>query len=95
MQKKYYIIIAVIILTVIIILLGWFAVLLFQSARPSQVVAPQQTIKNQRTLPVSATNASLGSQIYQKTQNPLQEKLPDTNPIKNANPIQGAYVNPF
>ncbi|MBI2075261.1 MAG: hypothetical protein HYZ07_00190 [Candidatus Harrisonbacteria bacterium] len=37
----------------------------------------------------------LGGALYEATQNPVQEKLPETNPFKaQANPF-GAEVNPF
>lgn len=86
LQKKY-IIISSIALVIVIFLLIWLVVFI-QSARRSQVVAPQKKTP-------STTDASLGGQIFEKTQNPLQGKLPDTNPVKNANPIEGAYTNPF
>lgn len=46
---------------------------------------------------------SLGSEIFEKTQNPLGGKLPDTNPFDDqpnpfgdkTNPIEKAYTNPF
>ena len=43
----------------------------------------------------SAVKESLGGQIYSEIQNPLQNKMPDANPVKNANPIQGLYTNPL
>ncbi len=46
---------------------------------------------------------TLGSEIFEKTQNPLKGKLPDTNPFDDqpnpfgdkTNPIEKAYTNPF
>lgn len=38
---------------------------------------------------------SLGEQIYTKTKNPLQDKLPETNPFAKVNPFKGVYKNPF
>lgn len=46
---------------------------------------------------------TLGSEIFEKTQNPLGGKLPDTNPFADqpnpfgdkTNPIEKAYTNPF
>lgn len=39
---------------------------------------------------------SLGSEIFDKTQNQLQGRVPDTNPFKNQkNPLDGLYQNPF
>ena len=39
--------------------------------------------------------ASLGEQIYTKTKNPLEDKLPETNPFSKVNPFKGVYKNPF
>ena len=39
---------------------------------------------------------TLGSEIFDKTQNPLGGKLPDTNPFKDQkNPFDTIYKNPF
>lgn len=38
---------------------------------------------------------SLGEQIYVKTQNPLEGKIPETNPFSKVNPFKGVYKNPF
>ncbi len=39
---------------------------------------------------------SLGEQIYTKTVNPLEDKLPETNPFSvETNPAKKAYPNPF
>ena len=43
----------------------------------------------------SSPNSSLGSQIFQKTQNPLEDKIPQTNPFTKINPFKGVYQNPF
>ena len=39
----------------------------------------------------------LGAQIYQQTQNPAKEAVPETNPIKSVktNPFKDEYTNPF
>jgi len=42
---------------------------------------------------VAAPAESLGGEIYEKTQNPLQDKLPEQTPV--ANPLGDAYKNPF
>lgn len=40
--------------------------------------------------------SSLGSEIFDKTQNQLEGQLPDTNPFKNQkNPLDTIYQNPF
>lgn len=46
----------------------------------------------------------LGSQLFERAQNPLQNKLPETNPFKaetnpfsdtETNPLKGVIKNPF
>ena len=40
--------------------------------------------------------SSLGSQIFDKTQNPLEGQVPDANPFKDQkNPLDSIYQNPF
>lgn len=40
--------------------------------------------------------ASLGAQVFEKTQNPVKEELQQTNPFEGvANPLEGVYKNPF
>jgi hypothetical protein len=36
---------------------------------------------------------SLGGELYGKAQNPIGDKLPETNPVPN--PLEGVYKNPF
>ncbi len=38
---------------------------------------------------------SLGEQIYNQTKNPLEDKIPETNPFSKVNPFKGVYKNPF
>ena len=39
---------------------------------------------------------TLGSEIFDKTQNPLEGQVPDTNPFKDQkNPLDTIYKNPF
>ena len=46
---------------------------------------------------------TLGSEIFEKTKNPLEGQVPDTNPFDDqpnpfgdkTNPIEKAYTNPF
>lgn len=52
-------------------------------------VSPTQI--NQKTADIS-----LGSQILTKTQNPVRDKLPETNPFQTeTNPLKVKYLNPF
>lgn len=38
----------------------------------------------------------MGGQIYEKIQNPLEDKLPETNPFSvETNPVKKVYKNPF
>ena len=40
--------------------------------------------------------STLGSEIFDKTQNQLEGQVPDTNPFKNQkNPLDTIYQNPF
>lgn len=51
-------------------------------------------VPNPKTL--ETENISLGEQIYTQTKNPLEEKLPETNPFAvETNPVKKAYPNPF
>ncbi|MEK7546789.1 MAG: hypothetical protein AAB536_01265 [Patescibacteria group bacterium] len=46
--------------------------------------------------PSSEGVPSLGSEIFDKTQNQLQGQVPDTNPFKEQkNPFDTIYKNPF
>jgi hypothetical protein len=39
---------------------------------------------------------TLGSEIFDKTQNPLEGQVPDANPFKDQkNPLDSIYQNPF
>ena len=63
-----------------------------KSSAPSSsqpVSQPQVTKKT--------ADISLGSQILQKTQNPAQDKLPETNPFSDTetNPLKRVIKNPF
>lgn len=42
-----------------------------------------------------SVEGGLGADIAEKAQNPLSDKLPDTNPGAAVNPLEGAYQNPF
>lgn len=48
-------------------------------------------------LEVAAPVAPLGAELLEKTQNPLKDELPSTNPFKQAetNPFVDVYKNPF
>lgn len=42
-----------------------------------------------------SVEGSLGGDIGEKAQNPLSDKLPESNPGGAVNPLEGAYQNPF
>ena len=43
-----------------------------------------------------APSSSLGSEIFDQTQNPLGGNVPDSNPFKDQkNPLDAIYKNPF
>jgi len=43
-----------------------------------------------------APSSSLGSEIFDKTQSPLEGQVPDANPFKDQkNPLDIIYQNPF
>ena len=60
------------------------------SATPSpSAVAPSPT-------PEAVVTESLGGEIYNKSQNPTENSIPQTNPFETkTNPFKDAYVNPF
>ena len=64
-----------------------------------RVVLSQQNTPLQKhsspsaAIPAASADNSLGGQLYQKSQNPLSDKLQTQTPV--ANPINDAYKNPF
>lgn len=59
--------------------------------------------QNRETSPPSQEPKGVGAQIFEKTQNPVADKLPETNPFQadtnpfdaNTNPYKDTYKNPF
>ena len=46
--------------------------------------------------PSSEEGSSLGSEIFDQTQNPIEGNVPDANPFKDQkNPLDSLYQNPF
>ncbi|MBI3588872.1 MAG: hypothetical protein HY093_00445 [Candidatus Liptonbacteria bacterium] len=76
----------------LIILVGgvvtWFALSSKKSEAPA---VPTAQNLNQP----APTAGSLGSEISEKVQNPIKDKLPSTAPVGGVNPLGGAYQNPF
>lgn len=56
-----------------------------------------QGIGQQATLSQAEIEGSLGGQLFEKTQNPIKDKLPPTNPFEETetNPLKDVYQNPF
>ena len=43
-----------------------------------------------------AVSVGFGAQVLEKSQNPIKDRIPETNPFeKNANPLRNVYKNPF
>ncbi len=43
-----------------------------------------------------AVSVGFGAQVLEKSQNPIKDRIPETNPFeKNANPLKNVYKNPF
>lgn len=73
----------VIIIVLVLILIGGAYFLMISGKIPNSLNKKTQT-------------QSLGEQIYTQTKNPLEEKLPETNPFNvETNPAKKAYPNPF
>ncbi len=82
------------VLFIITTLIGLFYVNVLEKSKQT----PSENIKavtegTPNTAPVSSTTNSLGGQIYEKAQNPLNGKMETQAPV--ANPINDAYKNPF
>jgi len=51
---------------------------------------------NSKQATPSEEATSLGGQIFDRTQSPLEGQVPDTNPFKDQkNPLDTIYKNPF
>ena len=59
---------------------------------PKQQAAPQQVVQTQRQAAAESAaekeEAGLGSDLYESGQNPVKDKLPETNPFQTK-------INPF
>ena len=80
-------VIVIVVVAVIVAAALWYAKF-YQ--KPKQAAAPAQGFGPA----VNAPTSTLGAQLYQKANNPIQDKLPATvAPVPN--PIQNVYKNPF
>lgn len=71
-------------------LLYWY---IFSNRQATPNSQPAGLSPNAATNQTSTAAGGLGATIYQQSQNPIQGKVPTTNPA--VNPIEGAYKNPF
>lgn len=85
MDKQKTIFVGIFIAVVVLIVVLVFVLSFSQSRVP--VPAPQTA--------EDAAPQSLGSELFEKTNNPLSGKLEAVNPAGNVNPIQNLYPNPF
>lgn len=59
--------------------------------------------QNREEVPPKEEPAGIGAQIFEKAQNPVADKVPETNPFetdlnpfkKETNPLKAIYTNPF
>lgn len=73
------------------VLLVFVIVIVYLWIKMPGVVAP--FMRKNPAAPLVAPAQSLGGELYEKTQNPLEDKLPQQSPI--VNPIKDVYKNPF
>ena len=86
-----------IILGIIIVLGGgaamyWFG---FRNMAPAPAVPTTGIVPSDTVAPVdsSASDGSLGANIYDQSQNPIDGKVPASDPVPN--PVGDLYQNPF
>jgi len=85
-ERKNLIIIAAVAIVVVGIVL--YLLIRLQAPAPSTVEAPRGGAP-------PAEEQSLGARVYEQTNNPVAEKIPEVNPAGNVNPLEDLYKNPF
>jgi len=62
-----------------------------KSAPTSTISAPEEVFTQEKV------TGGLGANIVEKSQNPISDKLPETNPFEKVeiNPFKSIYTNPF
>lgn len=82
---------------IVLIFLALGAGFWFWSQKGGQGIFPQLSAPTAKELSPAEIKGSLGSQIFEQTQNPLKGKLPPTNPFEKTetNPLKDVYQNPF
>ncbi len=92
MANKQKLIIVIAVVLVVAIIIYWYVDL----RNPASVPVAQPPAAPPAAPPpppAATTTPGLGGTIYNQSQNPIQDKVPTTNPA--VNPIEGAYKNPF
>ncbi len=90
-KEKYIISIIIFILAIAVAYLAWYV-----NGRPQTppTAAPVLAPVAKEVAPSPEAKASLGGGIYEQAKNPIKGKIPENvSPV--ANPIGGAYKNPF
>jgi len=77
----------VIAIIVVVLLLVAGAVLYLQRNKKETPPVPQNQAKDEQA--PAPNEAGLGAQVYEKSQNPVKDEVPETNPFKEE------YKNPF
>lgn len=78
----------------VIVVLAFLYLKVWSEKSPSPVLEVIPVVQEtETTQPASSESESLGGEIYEKAQNPLDGKLETSAPV--ANPINDAYKNPF
>lgn len=85
----------------IIVIAGLLMVFLGVMVVALKVFVPPKNIRLSEGPPIEINDIkklfpqSLGSEIYAKVNNPIEDKVPEVNPAANTNPIEDVYKNPF
>jgi len=86
-DKKNLLIIAAVVIVVVAALILWF----YQTQRTTAPQGPSTA----GAPPGAGEPKTLGEEIFEKSQNPVADKLQTVNPAGRANPLEGVYKNPF
>ncbi|MBI4094224.1 MAG: hypothetical protein HY436_00255 [Candidatus Liptonbacteria bacterium] len=85
-NKGQQIIVGIVVVVALLLLLYW----LFVARKIAPPAAPGVGIGVE-----SREDASLGSELFERSQNPLSGRLDTINPTDTLNPLGGIRVNPF
>ena len=92
MANKQNLIILIAVVVVLAISAFWY-VGMRNAPAPGTPAQPVAAPPPEPAAAATTTPPSLGEKIYEQSQNPIEDKVPTTNPV--VNPIEGAYKNPF